>query len=162
MNKKVNSFVKNLKEKNLTLALAESITCGLAAHKLSTCQGTSEVLKGSIVCYSEDVKKKLMGVSKKTIDQYSCESSQVTKQLVLQLKKLIKANIHASLTGLASDGGSETKDKPVGTVFFCVSYRNRIFQERKLFRGSPTQIKEKACLELYNFINDIVSDHRKK
>jgi nicotinamide-nucleotide amidase len=156
MNTQINSFVKSLKEKKLTLAFAESITCGLAAHKLSTCKGTSEVFRGSIVCYNEEVKKDLMGIPQKTIDKCTCESAEVTRLLVKNLKKLITADIHASVTGLASDGGSETKHKPVGTVFFCVCYKNKYFAREKLFRGSPTQIKEKACFALYKMIRDIV------
>jgi nicotinamide-nucleotide amidase len=161
MNKEINSFVKQLKAENLTLALAESITCGLAAHKLSTCKGISEVLKGSVVCYNEDVKKDLLKIPQKMIDKYTCESAEVTALLVKNLKRLIKADVHASLTGLASNGGSEGKGKPVGTVFFCISYKNNLFPYKKAFRGSPAQIKEKACLMLYHLISNVVKQLNK-
>jgi nicotinamide-nucleotide amidase len=72
--------------------------------------------------------------------------------LVFGLSKLIKADIYAALTGLASEGGSETKNKPVGTVFFCILYKKKLFRSRKLFRGSPLEIKKKACLELYDLV----------
>jgi nicotinamide mononucleotide (NMN) deamidase PncC len=38
------------------------MTCGLAAHLLSTCKGTADVLKGSVVCYTPEVKKSLKGL----------------------------------------------------------------------------------------------------
>src|SRR4051794_28794817 len=117
MNNKAHAFIKQLQEKNLILALAESVTCGLAAHKLSTAPGTSDVLAGSIVCYTPEVKRDLLGVSQKLIDRYTCESMEVTEALAKNLGKLIDADIYAALTGLASPGGSETKDKPVGTIF---------------------------------------------
>ncbi len=44
---------------------------------------------------------------------------QVTTALAKNLPKLIKADIHVAITGLASAGGTETKDKPVGTIFFA-------------------------------------------
>lgn len=152
MHVEVNSFVKQLKEKKLTLALAESITCGMATQKLATCFGTSDVLAGSIVCYTPEVKNQLLKVPKATIKKHTCESTAVTEILAKNLSRLIKADIHAAITGLASKGGSETKEKPVGTVFFSIQYKNKIFNFKKLFRGSPTDVKEKACLQLYKFI----------
>src|SRR4249919_1331440 len=116
-NSRIHHFIQTLNVRSLTLALAESMTCGLAAHMLSTCKGTSEVLKGSIVCYNTDVKKELLKVPASMIDKYSAESKQVTKKLALSLKRLISADVYASITGLASAGGSEKPWKPVGTVF---------------------------------------------
>ena len=47
-----------LKEKKLTIALAESMTCGMVAHKLAAISGTSDILMSSIVCYNKKVKIK--------------------------------------------------------------------------------------------------------
>ncbi|MES2592649.1 MAG: CinA family protein [Bacteroidota bacterium] len=156
MHTQVNSFVKKLQKKSLTLALAESITCGMATHKLATCKGTADVLAGSVICYTPEVKNKLLGISKKIIKKHTCESMEVTDALATNLSHLITADIYAALTGLASKGGSETKNKPVGTVFFCVNYKNELYKQRKLFKGSPSEIREKSCLELYKFILSVV------
>ena len=152
MDKKVAIFIKAMKAKKLTLALAESVTCGLAAHKLSTCPGTSEVLKGSIVCYTPEVKHNLLGIPQNLMDTHSCESAQVTEALAKKLPGLIEADVYAAITGLASAGGSETKSKPVGTVFFALWYQQKVFKLRKVFRGTPLTIRKKACMELYDFI----------
>lgn len=152
----VNLFVKKLQEKKLRLALAESITCGMATHKLATCKGTSDVLAGSVICYTPEVKNKLFGIPQKTIEKHTCESVEVTDALATNLPLLITADIYAALTGLASKGGSETKDKPVGTVFFSVNYKNKLHKQKKLFKGSPSEIKEKSCLELYKFILSVI------
>jgi nicotinamide-nucleotide amidase len=152
MNNKAHAFIKQLQEKNLILALAESVTCGLAAHKLATAPGTSDVLAGSIVCYTPEVKRDLLGVSQKLIDRYTCESMEVTEALAKNLEKLIDADIHAALTGLASPGGSETKEKPVGTIFFCIKFKNKMHRYKKLFRGTPLEIRKKACMSLYEHV----------
>jgi nicotinamide-nucleotide amidase len=152
MHRTTNRLITSLLEKKITLALAESMTCGLAAHQLSTCKGTSDVLKGSIVCYTEEVKKDLLKIPQTKIDQFTTESAEITELLAKHLSNLIKADIHAAITGLASPGGSETKEKPVGTVFFCFTYKNKIYRERKVFRGTPLGIRKKACSELYKFI----------
>ncbi len=149
-------FINTLKEKELTVAFAESMTCGLAAHKLSTVKGVADVLSGSIVCYTPDVKMKLLRVKKDVICKNTCESQEVTDALAVNLTKLIKADIYGAITGLASEGGSESREKPVGTVFFSVLYKNKQHRLRKLFRGTPSEIKEKACEALYKFLLHVV------
>jgi len=141
-----------LKENELTIAFAESMTCGLLAHKLGSVSGTSDFLAGGIVCYSEDVKNNLLKVSKKLIEKHTAESQTVTDALALNLRKIIAADIHAAITGLATDGGTETKSKPVGTVFFSLVYKNKIYKLKKKFNGSPLKIKQKACEEFSRFI----------
>lgn len=147
-----NVLVKTLIERGLTVAFAESITCGLAAAQMASYKGVSTVLKGSIACYTPDFKRQVMGVQQCTIDQYTCESMEVTEELAVNLSKLVEADIYAAITGLASAGGSEGPDKPVGTVFICLSYKSKLYKIQKLFRGSPLQIKKKACTALYDFI----------
>lgn len=142
-----------LKEHGLTITFAESMTCGLLAHKLGSIAGASDILMGSIVCYCEDVKCKVLKVKLPLIKKHSAESQIVTDTLAKNLKKVIKADIHAAITGLAAPGGSETKTKPVGTVFYSFIFRNKIYKLRKQFRGSPLEIKEKACTEFFKFIH---------
>lgn len=156
MYRSANPFIKKMVDKKLTLALAESMTCGLAAHKLSTAKGTIEMFMGGIVCYNPRLKKDLLNISQNMQDKYSCESAQVTEALTKNLSKKIKADVYASITGLASAGGTENKDKPVGTVFFSVKYKSKIYNTKKLFKGTPLQIREKACFALYDFILSVI------
>lgn len=147
-----NEFIRKLREQKLTLALAESVTCGLAANKLSSCVGVSDVLTSSIVCYTPEAKMQILGVKKSTIRQYTCESAEVTRQMAQHLSALVEADIYAAITGLASSDGSETKEKPVGTVFYCVIFKDKAFEFRQVFRGSPLEIKTKASVRLYELI----------
>lgn len=162
MQQKINNTLVRLLLKNeLTIAFAESVTCGMAAHQLSTVIGTSSVLKGSIVCYHESVKKDLFKVPAGVIRKHTTESQQVTNLLVKKLATLIDADIYAAITGLAAPGGSETKTKPVGTIFFSVLYKRKLYTLRKKLTGTPTRIRKKACNNLYQFILDILhSDHK--
>ncbi len=151
-NSKIHRFIKTLKEYSVTMAFGESITCGLASHLLSTTKGTSEVFKGSIVCYNEEVKTDLLKIPRKYIEKHSAESRQVTDAVARSLKKFFKASVYAAVTGLAAPGGSERKDKPVGTVFYTIIYKNKLSRFRKVFRGSPLEVREKACMHLYDLI----------
>jgi PncC family amidohydrolase len=149
-------LVKLMGDKRLTLAIAESVTAGLMAHKLASVRGASDVLKGSLVCYSEQVKMDLLNINNQSLKKYSAESQIVTNELVKQLRKVIRADVHASVTGLAAHGGSETKNKPVGTVFFSVLFKNKVHNSSKTFRGSPLEIRKKACDEMFRMIQRIL------
>ena len=139
-------------EKKLTIALAESVTCGLAAHQLNIVKGTSEIFMGSIICYNEKVKTDLLNINPSMIKKYTAESRQVTDALAKNLPRFIEADVYAAITGLSAPGGSETEDKPVGTIFFSIFYRGKLTRERKVFRGSPLEIKKKACKELFKIL----------
>lgn len=152
MKRTVNEFIKSMMAEKLTIALAESITCGLAANKLSSCVGVSEVFVASVVCYTPEAKMQLLGVKRKTIETHTCESPEVTMEMAKSLPELVKADVYAAITGLASSDGSETTEKPVGTVFYCILFKDKTFEFSKLFRGTPLEIKEKASVGLYSLI----------
>ncbi len=156
MKRTVNKFVKIMQQKGLTLALAESVTCGLAASKLTTAKGTTNVLRCSIVCYQPEMKQLLLQVPKSLIKKNSCESQPVTTALAKGLKKKVPADVYAALTGLAAPGGSESSKKPVGTIFISVIFKNKIFEKRTRFYGNASEVKDKACLFLYEYILSLV------
>jgi nicotinamide-nucleotide amidase len=145
-----------LKEKKLTLALVESVTCGLATHKLGTISNTSDILKGSVIAYDEGIKIKVMNISKALLKKYSAESQEVTDALAKSIYKMMNADLSVAITGLAAPGGSETKNKPVGTIFISVLFRNKVHRLKSLYRGSPLSIKLKACRDLYSFTYDVI------
>jgi competence/damage-inducible protein CinA C-terminal domain len=152
MKRTVNRLLNFFEEKGLTISLAESVTCGLAAHQLNIAKGTSEVLMGSIVCYNEKVKTGLLGIKPGLIKKHSAESLMVTNEMAKSLSKLFKSDVYAAVTGLASPGASEDNNKPVGTIFFSVKYNSKIWSLKKKFNGSPLEIKRKACEQLYAFL----------
>ena len=141
-----------LKKNNLTVAFAESITCGLVTHRLGNIIGASAFLKGGIICYNEWIKCSVLNVKKTTLKKHTAESQEVTDVLAKNLRNIIEADIHGAITGLASAGGSEAPGKPVGTVFYAFYYNNKIYRLKKQFTGSPLSVKIKACNEFYNFI----------
>lgn len=157
MKRMTNRLVKTLQERGLTLALGESVTCGLAAHQLNTVKGTMNVLKGSLVCYHPETKTGLLGISKRLIDTYTAESRQVTEAIATRLPRLFNAEIYAAITGLAAVGGSETKSKPVGTVFMAVRYKGKTHHQKKHFANSPLQVRKNACGALYRFILEVIN-----
>ncbi len=129
-----------LKKENLTVIFAESATAGRLCFEFSQTENASAFLKGSLVSYNADVKQDNLHVQRKLIDKYTPESAEVTEAMTDGLKLLFPADIYVSITGLISPGGSETEEKPVGTMFIHGKFRDRVFTDRTTFDGGPEEI----------------------
>lgn len=127
--------------KGLTIAFAESATAGRMTAEFSMVPNAGKFLKGGFACYDADLKQKNLDVPKELIDEYTPESMEVTRAVALGLSKLINADIHVAVTGLPAPGGSETPEKPVGTMFVCALHRKEeLFSVRLFFNGEPEEI----------------------
>lgn len=114
-----NYFIKN----NLTLALAESLTGGHIASKITDHPGSSKYFLGSVVSYSNQLKKSALRVSEKALEKVGAVSKEVTEQMAQGALALTGAEYAIAVTGVAGpDGGTE--DKPVGTVWCAISQKN--------------------------------------
>ena len=148
-----------IKDKKFTIAFAESITGGMLASEFVKAKGTSDILLGSIVTYAEEVKQKVLGVKKQTLKLYTAESQQVTNEMVLGLYKLLKANICVAVTGLGGQGASESKEKPVGTVFCSILCENKVEEFREVFSGNATTVRKKASEFIFRKIEATLDRH---
>jgi nicotinamide-nucleotide amidase len=82
----------------------------------------------------------LLKVPQGLIDCFTPESMEVTREMAYRLPKLIPADIHVAVTGLTTPGGSETTEKPVGTMFVFALIRGQDASFRKVFSGSCEDI----------------------
>lgn len=114
-----------LRKENLTVSTAESCTGGSIAARITSIAGSSEYFKGSIVAYSNEVKKNLLEVSEETLGIYGAVSEETVKEMVKGVMKTLKTDCAVATSGIAGPGGG-TKDKPVGTVWIAAAYKNEI------------------------------------
>ncbi|GAA4778935.1 CinA family protein [Olivibacter ginsenosidimutans] len=131
---------KLLLDHQLTIAFAESATGGSLAAAFSKLPEAGNFLKGGIVCYDACLKEDLLGVAKETIETHTPESTEVTREMVIGLKKVMLADIYVAVTGLTRPGGSESEEKPVGTIFFCIAQKDQISCCVEHFTGSEDSI----------------------
>lgn len=150
--KQAKNLINLCADNHLSLAFAESVTCGLASYYLSTVEGTSDVFKGSVICYEAAVKTDLFRIRPELLKMYTPESQMVTNMLAENLCDIIPASVCCAITGLASKGGSETIEKPVGTVFISCYFKKRIFPQHFFISGTSEQIQKQSCRLLYDFI----------
>lgn len=135
MESKIAACSKLMAEQGLTIAFAESATAGWLCSEFALTDESGKVLKGGIACYDADLKVSLLGVPQVLIDQYTPESMEVTREMAYCLTKLIPSDIQVTVTGLTTPGGSETPEKPVGTMFAFALIKGREASFRKVFHG---------------------------
>ena len=114
-----------LKKRKLTVSTAESCTGGSIAERLTSIAGSSEYFKGSIVAYSNEVKKDLLYVSSETLEKYGAVSEETVIEMVKGAMKALKTDCAVATSGIAGPGGG-TPEKPVGTVWIAAGYKNEM------------------------------------
>lgn len=135
--------MKVVKEKSLTISSAESLTGGLFSQHLTSISGASSVVQGGVVCYSNEMKRLILGVSDSTLEKDGAISEQCARELAVNVKQMMKTSIGISFTGVAGPDTSE--GKPVGTVYIGIALPN---DEVKVFpltlAGSRENIRERS------------------
>ena len=113
---------KLLKQKGLTLSCAESLTGGLFQAQLTSIAGASQVLNGGVVCYQDEVKKKVLSVKEDTLKQHSAISRECASELAENVRECFSSDIGISFTGVA---GPDSHDgHAAGTVWIGLSRKN--------------------------------------
>ncbi|WP_050181384.1 competence/damage-inducible protein A [Domibacillus robiginosus] len=108
-----------LKEKQVTIAAAESLTGGLFLGELTAIPGTSTVVKGGVVCYTNEIKEQVLRVKHDTLTAYGAVSAECAKELAENVRELCDAEIGISFTGAA--GPAPLEGQEPGTVFLAIS-----------------------------------------
>lgn len=114
-----------LKSKKLSLSTAESCTGGGVAAAITSVAGSSEYFMGGIVAYSNDVKVSLLHVSSETLEKYGAVSRETVMEMAAGAMNTLKTDCAIATSGIAGPGGVSL-EKPVGTIWIAVAYKNEI------------------------------------
>lgn len=128
-----------------TVAFAESCTGGSLAGRLTANSGASDIFLGGIVSYTNEVKHKVLGVSKETLRVSGAVSRETVDEMLIGLMKRIPADFGVAISGIAGPTGG-TSEKPVGTVYIGVASRGKkphIIHCQ--FEGDRSEIIEASC-----------------
>ncbi|WP_436515869.1 competence/damage-inducible protein A [Ekhidna sp. To15] len=137
-----------LKESNQTLAIAESCTGGYLSHQVTSIAGSSHWFRGSMVPYSNDLKRDLLGVDQKILDTDGAVSEAVVLALAENVRKTLKSDVGVSVSGVAGPGGG-SEEKPVGTVWIGYSDKNKsVAKKFRFIRDREINIKYSAIAAL--------------
>ncbi|MDR0895992.1 MAG: CinA family protein [Prevotellaceae bacterium] len=115
----------SLRRQGLTIATAESCTGGALAARITSVPGSSAYFTGGIVAYSNVVKQSVLHVSPQTLEQQGAVSRQTVCEMAQGVMQLLHTDCAIATSGIAGPNGG-TPDKPVGTVWIAVAYKNKI------------------------------------
>jgi len=126
---------KLLKQKNKTVATAESCTGGYIAHLITSIAGSSDYFKGSVVSYANSIKENVLHVSNETLASVGAVSEETVKEMVKGVLNVIQTDYAVAVSGIMGpDGGSE--EKPVGTVWMAAGNAQKTETKKMHFRFS--------------------------
>lgn len=105
-----------LRGRGFTLSVAESCTGGGVAAAVTSVSGSSEIFKGGVVAYANEIKRDVLSVSEESLLAYGAVSEEVVRQMVAGVASLMHTECAIATSGVAGPGGG-TPEKLVGTVW---------------------------------------------
>lgn len=135
-----------LRDKKMTLATAESCTGGNIAHQITSIPGSSDYFVGSVVCYSNEVKAHLLGVSEDDLARHGAVSEPVVRQMSIGACRVMGTDCAIATSGIAGPGGG-SEQKPVGTVWMSARCGERLVTSVKQYPGDRSRVIERATTD---------------
>lgn len=133
-----------MRERHLTLALAESCTGGLLGARLTAVPGASDVLVGGVVAYANAVKQSMLGVRQDTIAAFGAVSEETAREMVQGARERLGTDAALAITGIAGPEGG-TPEKPVGHVCFAVAVGDDVHTFKANLYGDRNEIRQRAA-----------------
>ncbi|HZH58245.1 MAG TPA: competence/damage-inducible protein A, partial [Metabacillus sp.] len=153
----INELKKRLVNKKKTISAAESLTGGMFSELVTSLDGASQIFNGSIISYTNKVKKQILHVKEDTLKQNGAVSEQCAKEMAGQVRKLLNSDIGISFTGAA--GPEQHEGQPVGTVFIGIATEDQTSVYKLNLAGSRKGIRTRTvkygCHYLVKLLNEI-------
>ena len=140
-----------LKNKKMTISIAESCTGGLVSHKLTNIPGSSAYLLMGVVVYSNQAKMSMLGVNENTLKTRGAVSKETALEMARNVRQKAGSDIGISTTGIAGPSGG-TPEKPVGLVYTAISTEDFEECEEHFFGEDRLVNKERSCSAVLDMV----------
>ncbi len=148
-----------LRRHGLKLGLAESCTGGLIADRLTDVPGASEYFVGGIVCYANQTKVRLLGVSPKTLELFGAVSGETVREMAAGARNALEVDMAVAVSGVAGPGGGSI-EKPVGTVWIGLATRDSTQAWPYYFEGDRRQNKAASADQALRLVLEHLQESR--
>lgn len=140
-----------------TLSTAESCTAGQISAAITAVPGSSTYFKGGVVCYTNEVKSKLLGVSEELLEEKGPVSEEVAREMVKGAIQTLETTYALAVTGYAGPGGGE--EAPVGTIWIAVGNNDELVT-RKLEGDEGRDVNlQQATLTALQMLRELLKKH---
>jgi PncC family amidohydrolase len=142
-----------------TISIAESCTGGLMSHMMTANPGISAAFWGSVVAYSNESKRELVGVSENIIQEHGAVSIQSAEEMASAIRARCGTDIGVGITGIAGPGGA-TPEKPVGLVCIAVVTKENILSREHVFNGGRAGIQQQAAEAAFELVFEALHNQK--
>lgn len=147
-----------LRSKNKTMSTAESCTGGYIAHLITAYSGASNIYKGSVISYDNEVKIKSLQVSPATLQKVGAVSEEVVREMAAGALASLNTDYTVAVSGIMGpDGGSP--EKPVGTVWVAAGDRNKLVTQKFQFRWDRERNIEMTATQALNLLRKFIVEN---
>jgi nicotinamide-nucleotide amidase len=144
-----------LKDRNKKLVTAESCTGGYISHLITSVPGSSAIFNGAVVSYANDVKKDILHVDTKILEEYGAVSEATVTAMIKGALKEMKADYAIATSGIMGpDGG--TPEKPVGMVWVAVGNNDKVVTQQFNFRFDRARNIEMTAVQGLNMMRRLI------
>ena len=134
-----------LRQRKLTVAVAESCTGGLIGYRLTQVPGSSAYVDRGVLCYSNQAKTDMLGLPARLIEQHGAVSREVAEAMAKGMREGAGVSVALSVTGIAGPGGA-TETKPVGLVYIGLDGGSDDVMTKEFhFHGDRSVIRQRAA-----------------
>jgi len=148
-----------VREQGLTLGAAESCTGGLVAARLTSVPGASDVFRGGVVAYENDVKLAPLGVAQETLAAHGAVSAETAAAMAEGARTSLRTDVAVAVTGIAGPGGG-TPEKPVGLVHLCAAGPGRELARELHLPGDREAIRRRATAAALHLLRELLAQSR--
>jgi nicotinamide-nucleotide amidase len=145
-----------LRDRGLTLGTAESCTGGLLAARITDAPGSSDVFLGSIVSYSDSVKRERLGVPAEVLAAHGAVSAETAAAMANGAREALGVDVAVSITGVAGPGGG-TEEKPVGLVYLHAVGPGGALARKLDFPGDRETIRLRSAVAALHLVRRLVT-----
>jgi nicotinamide-nucleotide amidase len=128
-----------LKKHRATLSVAESMTAGWLAQRITSVPGSSNYFLGGFITYSKKMKSELLGVSEEILEQHGAVSKETAEAMAIGARRRTGSTFSLAITGEAGPDPSE--NVPVGTVYVGLADASGTMVIHRQFFGDRTRIR---------------------
>ena len=147
------------RERNLTLATAESCTGGMVAERITSVPGSSDVFLGAIVAYADEVKARELGVPEDVLQRHGAVSAETAAAMSAGARERLGADVAVAVTGIAGPGGGSDV-KPVGLVYVHAEGPAGSRGADFVFPGDRDSIRRRAALTALHLVRRLLQQSR--
>ncbi len=142
---------------HLTLCTAESCTGGLVGKLITDVPGASSVYMGGVISYTNEVKHRVLGVSRETLDLHTAVSAETAGEMARGARRRLGADIAVSVTGLAGPDGDGT-GRPVGLVYIALDRAAGCLVQELHLTGDRAAVREEAAQAMFALLLETLTD----